>query len=74
MERTVYFRAFEEEDAEQIYLWKNDDELKTLSTGLNRRMCKEEALDWVKTRMRHHDYRVFWAICAKDSGKMIGYA
>ena len=74
MERTVYFRAFEEEDAELIYQWKNDDELKTLSTGLNRRMCKEEALDWVKARMRHHDYRAFWAICARDTGKMIGYA
>ncbi len=74
MERTVYFRAFEEEDAELIYKWMNDHELMKLSMGLNRHMCKEEALDWVKARMHHHDYRVFWAICAKDTGKMIGYA
>lgn len=74
MEKTVFFRAFEEEDAGLIYKWMNDDELKKMSTGLNRRMCKEEALDWVKARMRHNDYRVFWAICAKDTGKMIGYA
>jgi len=74
MERTVFFRAFEEEDAELIYKWMNDDELKNLSVGLNRCMCREEALDWVKARMQHHDYRVFWAICAKDTGKMIGYA
>ncbi|MBR3022703.1 MAG: GNAT family N-acetyltransferase [Bacteroidaceae bacterium] len=74
MEKTVFFRSFEEEDAEIIYKWMNDHELKKLSTGLNRCMCKEEALDWVKARMRHQDYRVFWAICAKDSGKMIGYA
>lgn len=74
MEKTVYFRAFEETDSELIYKWMNDDYLKKLSTGLNRRMCKEEALDWVKARMRHNDYRVFWAICAKDSNKMIGYA
>ena len=74
MEKTVFFRAFEEEDAELIYKWMNDHELKKLSTGLNRCMCKEEALDWVKARMRHQDYRVFWAICAKDTGKMIGYA
>lgn len=74
MEKTVYFRAFEEEDAELIYKWMNDHELMKLSTGLNRHMCKEEALDWVKARMHHHDYRVFWAICAKDTGKMIGYA
>ena len=74
MEKTVYFRAFEETDSELIYKWMNDDELKKLSTGLNRRMCKEEALDWVKARMRHNDYRVFWAICAKETDKMIGYA
>lgn len=74
MEKTVYFRAFEESDAELIYQWMNDDELKKLSIGLNRRMCKDEALDWVRARMRHNDYRVFWAICARDTGKMIGYA
>ena len=74
MEKTVYFRAFEEEDAELIYQWMNDDNLKTKSIGLNRRMCKEEALDWVKARMRHNNYQVFWAICAKGTDKMIGYA
>jgi len=37
-------------------------------------MCREEALDWVKARMRHNDYRVFWAICSRKTGKMIGYA
>ena len=74
MEKTVYFRAFEEDDAELIYQWMNDDELKKMSIGLNRRMCKEEALDWVKNRMYHNDFRVFWAICTKDTGKLIGYA
>ena len=59
MEKTVYFRAFQEEDAELIYQWRNDDDLKKLSIGLNRRMCREEALDWVRARMRHNDYRVF---------------
>ncbi len=74
MEKTVYFRAFEEEDANLIYQWMNDDELKKLSTGLNRRICREEAAEWVKARMRHNPYQVFWAICAKDTDKMIGYA
>lgn len=74
MEKTVYFRAFEEDDAELIYKWMNDDDLKKLSIGLNRRMCKEEALDWVKARMRHNNYQVFWAICARDTNRMIGYA
>ena len=73
MERTVYFRAFEEEDAELIYQWMNDDELKKLSVGVNRRMCRDEALDWVKSRMRNDRNQVWWAICAKDTNKMIGY-
>lgn len=74
MEKTVYFRAFEEEDAELIYKWMNDDELKKLSVGVNRRMCRDEALDWVKARMRDCRNEVWWAICAKDTGSMIGYA
>lgn len=74
MNNTVYFRAFEEEDAELIYKWRNDDDLRSLSTGLNRRMCRDEALEWVKARMRHNPYQVFWAICVKDTQEMIGYA
>ena len=73
MKKTVYFRAFEEEDAPNIYEWTNNDELKTLSIGLNRRICKDEALEWVKARMRHNPYQAWWAICAVDSNKMIGY-
>lgn len=74
MGKTVYFRAFEEEDAEHIHKWMNDDELKKLSVGVNRRMCKDEALDWVKTRMRDSRDHVYWAICSKADDKMIGYA
>lgn len=73
MEKTVYFRTFEEEDAEFIYNWMNDDDLKKLSVGLNRRMSREEALNWVKRRMDYDQYNFWWAICAKDNNKMIGY-
>ena len=74
MEKTVYFRAFEEEDAELIYKWMNDDELKKMSVGVNRRMCRGEALEWVKARMFDNRYQVYWAICSKENDKMIGYA
>ena len=74
MKKTVYFRAFEEEDAKLIYKWMNDDELKKLSVGVNRRMCCEEALDWVKSRMRDSRNHVYWAICSKETDEMIGYA
>lgn len=74
MEKTVYFRAFEEEDAELIYKWMNDDELKKMSVGVNRRMCRDEALEWVKAKMFDNRNQVFWAICSKENDKMIGYA
>ncbi len=74
MEKTVYFRAFEEEDANLIYNWLNDDDLKKFSIGLNRRLCKDETLDWVKARMGHSPYQSWWAICSRDNDKMIGYA
>ncbi len=73
MEKTVYFRAFEASDAPLIYQWMNDDDLKKRSVGLNRRICMDEALEWVKARMHHDPYQAWWAICVKDTDKMIGY-
>lgn len=74
MDKTVFFRSFEEEDAELIYEWMNDDDLKKMSVGVNRRICKEESIDWVRNRMHDSRDHVFWAICSVDTGKMIGYA
>lgn len=73
MGKTVYFRAFEPDDSNLIYEWTNDDSLKKLSVGLNKRVCKEEALEWVKNRMSQQNYQIWWAICARDTDKMIGY-
>ena len=73
MEKTVYFRAFEESDVDLIYQWMNDDQLKELSVGLNRRLSREESLNWVNTRKNHNDYSYYWAICSKADNKMIGY-
>lgn len=74
MEKTVYFRAFEEEDAQLIHQWKNDDVLNALTVGLNKRTCFEEDLEWVKSHMRHHPYSAYWAICSKETNHMIGWA
>jgi RimJ/RimL family protein N-acetyltransferase len=73
MGKTVFFRAFEEEDAQLIHKWKNDDELNALTVGLNKRTCFDDDLDWVKSHMRHNPYSSFWAICSKDNNKMIGW-
>ena len=74
MDKTVFFRAFEEEDIESIYKWKNDDDLNKLTVGLNRKICREDVAKWVKSKMPHNPYEVFWAICTNDeSKKIIGY-
>ncbi len=75
MEKIVFFRAFEEEDIDAIYQWKNDDELNKMTVGLNRKVCKDDVAKWVKSRMPHNPYEVYWAICANDETKrIIGYA
>ena len=70
----MYFRAFEDSDVDCIYRWMNDDSLKNLSVGLNRRISREEALIWVTTRKNHMPYEVWWAICSVENNEIIGYA
>lgn len=75
MEKTVIFRAFEEEDIDSIYQWKNDDELNKMTVGLNRKICRDDVAKWVRSKMPHNPYEVYWAICPKDEPqKIIGYA
>lgn len=71
---TIYFRTFEETDLDSIYQWMNDDDLKKLSVGLNRRMSREECRSWLTARINHSPYAEWWAICSCENNKMIGYA
>ena len=74
MEKTVYFRAFEEEDIDAIYRWRNDDELNKMTVGLNRKICRDDIAKWVRSKMPHNPFEVYWAICANDdTKKIIGY-
>lgn len=73
MDKTVYFRTFEEEDLDLIYKWMNDDELKKYSIGLNRKMSKEECQNWIRARKDHNPYQVWLAICSIETNQMIGY-
>lgn len=75
MERTVFFRTFEEDDIDAIYCWKNDDELNKMTVGLTRKICRDDVAKWVRSKMLHNPYEVYWAICANDeTRKIIGYA
>lgn len=74
MNTTVYFRSFEQEDVELIYQWMNDDELKKLSVGLNKRMSMEECQGWIEARKNNSNFQYYWAICSIKERKIIGYA
>lgn len=74
MERTVYFRAFEPEDAARIHLWKNSDELNELTVGLNKKTTMEDDLRWLNSVKDHHPYYAYWAICSVKDDKLIGYS
>lgn len=74
MNRTVFFRSLEESDTDYIYRWFNDDNLKKLSVGLNRKISLEEAREWIAARKKHNPYQVWWAICSVETDEIIGYA
>lgn len=74
MEKTVFFRAFEPEDVNLIHQWKNSDELNEMTVGLNKKTTLEDDLRWLNSIKDHHPYYAYWAICSKETGKMIGYA
>lgn len=74
MEKTVYFRAFEPEDAIYIHQWKNSDELNELTVGLNKKTTMEDDQRWVNSVKDHHPYYAYWAICSSKDGKLLGYA
>lgn len=74
MEKTVYFRAFEETDAPIVHKWKNDDKLHELTVGLNKKTTLEDDLRWVNSIKDHHPYYAYWAICSIKDNKLIGYA
>ena len=72
MERTVYFRAFEQDDAKLIHQWKNNDELNELTIGLNKKTSMEDDQQWVNNHKDHHPYYAYWAICDIKTDRMIG--
>ena len=73
--KSVCFRTFEERDIDAVYRWKNDDELTKMSTGLSRRISHDDVAKWVRSKMPHNPYEVFWAVCTNDEEqRIIGYA
>lgn len=74
MKKTICFRTFEETDIDSFYRWRNDEELMKMTVGLNRKISREEIGNWVRSKIPHNPYEVFWAICTNDEEqRLIGY-
>ena len=72
--KSVYFRAFEPEDAALIYKWKNDHEMMKDAVGMARPVSMEECREWVAKCSKHDPFNYWFAICLNDgSNRMIGY-
>ena len=75
MKSNIIFRTFEECDIDTIYQWKNNDDLSKLAVGLSRRISHDDVAKWVRSKMPHNPYEVFWAVCTNDDEqRIIGYA
>lgn len=73
--KSIKFRTFEERDINSIYRWKNDDELNRMSVGLCRKISYEDTAKWVRSKIPHNPFEVFWAVCTNDDEeRIIGYA
>lgn len=72
--KSVYFRAFEPDDAILINRWHNDERLNELTLGLSRKVCFDEDKSFVEEHMKHNPFEAYWAICSKETGTMIGWA
>lgn len=74
MKKSIFFRSFEPEDAILIHSWKNDFDMFDMALGMNRKQSLQEVQEWVNSKMKHHHFEVYWAICLNDeTEKMIGY-
>lgn len=72
--KTVFFRAFEPEDAQLIYKWKNDHEMMRDAVGMPRPVSMAECNEWVAQCAKRDPFNFWFAICLNDdSKKMIGY-
>lgn len=72
--KSVYLRAFNEEDAILINKWRNDMELNSLTCGRFRYVGLELEKSWVHSKIMNNSKEEYFAICLSDgSDSMIGY-
>lgn len=72
--KSIYFRAFEENDYILINKWRNDKNIQALTGGSFRYVSSQMEKEWVKDKMFNNTKNIYLAICLNDgSDKMVGY-
>ena len=72
--KSIFFRAFEENDHVLINKWRNDKNIQTLTGRAFRYISSQMEKEWVKDKMFNNTKDIYLAICLNDeSCKMIGY-
>ena len=74
MKRTVFLRAFRDEDAIEINRWRNTPEVMSLTCGRFRYVGLDMEKAWVHSKIMNNSTEEYFAIClADESEKIIGY-
>ena len=71
--KIVYLRLFEPGDYEKTYLWHNDYDLMSTTSGLFRFVSKEIERNWVQSKAENNQKDIYLAICAIENDEMIGW-
>lgn len=72
--KSVYLRAFKEEDAILINKWRNNIDIMSLTCGRFRYVSEEMEKSWVHSKIMNNVQEEYFAICLSDgSNTMIGY-
>ncbi|MDR0981645.1 MAG: GNAT family N-acetyltransferase [Culturomica sp.] len=72
--KSIFFRAFEENDYLLINQWRNDPKIQALTGKYFRYVSSLMEKEWVKDKMMHNTKDIYLSICLNDeSKKMIGY-
>jgi len=69
----VYLRAFQLDDYRLINQWRNDEEVTRLTAGNRFYVPPERDKKWVEEKLYDDSKQIYWAICLKETGEMIGY-
>ncbi|OQY05515.1 MAG: hypothetical protein B6I20_01155 [Bacteroidetes bacterium 4572_117] len=71
--KNCYLRAFEPEDYEIVYKWRNNPEFSALTAGNVDFVSSEKEKQWVKEKIFNDKTENFWVICDKETNEPVGF-